>query len=858
MQENAWTASAGSPLLGYSSVKVLEDSLNCQRGALPMLPDAMEWGRATTMEARAVSPGWSRLACNISVALVASFMGATDGVSLGSLIFPSSEEFPNTEYRALGMSIGLLTAFVSNLGGLVGSQLEFAVGGVNIPTVILLASYFRTLGPDKCPTILAMTLVASAAGGVMLWLVGRFRIARIAKACPFVVYGGFMAGTGVALLQCGLNLMCPAFVSLFDPESVSALLQEESMPLWLPGTLAGASLFAIQTAGLSIPGVPDELVVPTMLVLLSGLFFIGLRAMSLHLEDARSSGWLFDLQLPSEPVFYHVWTKQVSGLPAVDWTSFLAPGFWLAILNSSLISALTVVMNIYGCARTTCRRIDIDREIMLHGAYNIGSALVSGMPCSMVMSFSVTCKLLGAKGRQFQVILMFVSLLTFVFGAYILAVLPKLIPGTMLIWLGLELSRFWVWDAKQFMQLYEYLLIWIMILLYIVVGSGFMMIFGILTAVTIVIKQSSQIPILASRANLAEQRSAVIRTVCDRDYLMQCSEKAEIWAVGTPYLYFASVRQLIELFESFPPRVQSKNPARQTPPDEASQQHAPAHVILDLALVRCLELTAVSAFMEALDVAAELECTFIIARAHPAVCSQLQKFFADSLLRITPELMRLADELDFDIQADRKKPVLLYADTLDMALQWVEEALLAVYVPRPGHCRGGVRHLHDVHSALSEVTSRTDPLWGLWEDFHIRLGNLTPAYSHLEFVLRLRQFLQIRHVDKDEHIYKALFFSRKHSDVSVSHALGESPPPLVWLLHGEVEHVWNKAFDLKGVLPFQQGDRHPLDERWEIASVSSEATCAGPFRTVRAFLAGTAHPGILRATKRSQIVVLTW
>lgn len=32
--------------------------------------------------------------------------------------------------------------------------------------------------------------------GSCIWLVGRLKLARLVKACPFVIYGGFMAGTG--------------------------------------------------------------------------------------------------------------------------------------------------------------------------------------------------------------------------------------------------------------------------------------------------------------------------------------------------------------------------------------------------------------------------------------------------------------------------------------------------------------------------------------------------------------------------------------------------------------------------------------------------------------------------------------
>lgn len=170
---------------------------------------------------------------------------------------------------------------------------------------------------------------------------------------------------------------------------------------------------------------------------------------------------------------------------------------------------------------------------MLHGIYNMGSGLLSGLSANMVMSFSITCRTLGADGQQFQLlgtaatlfhifwviaqkvlrkglqssqkqwcwwwcccwwrgggsssssrnlvvltsvdldlrtgpvrILLFIfSCLVFVSGDYVVAVLPKLLPGSVLVWLSLELMAFWVWDSLRFLRAYEYCLVWVMILM---------------------------------------------------------------------------------------------------------------------------------------------------------------------------------------------------------------------------------------------------------------------------------------------------------------------------------------------------------------------------------------------------------
>lgn len=133
--------------------------------------------------------------------------------------------------------------------------------------------------------------------------------------------------------------------------------------------------------------------------------------------------------------------------------------------NAACISALTAVMNIFGTASSTQIRVDIDKEMMLHGIYNMGSGMLSGLSANMVMSFSITCRTLGADGQQFQVLLLIFSSLIFVSGDYVVAVLPKFLPGSVLIWLSAELMAFWVWNSLCFLQTYEYCLVWAMILM---------------------------------------------------------------------------------------------------------------------------------------------------------------------------------------------------------------------------------------------------------------------------------------------------------------------------------------------------------------------------------------------------------
>ena len=84
---------------------------------------------------------------NFVIALFAVFLGATDGLALGSIIFPYSDAVPNSEYRALGMSMGLLSMLVGNVSGYLLSQFPHAVAGAILPVVPIMAASGETTLP---------------------------------------------------------------------------------------------------------------------------------------------------------------------------------------------------------------------------------------------------------------------------------------------------------------------------------------------------------------------------------------------------------------------------------------------------------------------------------------------------------------------------------------------------------------------------------------------------------------------------------------------------------------------------------------------------------------------------------------
>lgn len=72
------------------------------------------------------------------------------------------------------------------------------------------------------------------------------------------------------------------------------------------------------------------------------------------------------------------------------------------------------------------------------------AGFMGALPGNVVMSFACTARKLGVPVRKskFGLILVLFSFLFFIYGDYIIAFLPKMIPGIVLTWLGIELLGF--------------------------------------------------------------------------------------------------------------------------------------------------------------------------------------------------------------------------------------------------------------------------------------------------------------------------------------------------------------------------------------------------------------------------------
>jgi hypothetical protein len=189
----------------------------------------------------------------------------------------------------------IFSSLIHQLGFLLFSSLDFAIGTVQDAGLIFLSSMAHTIARQMLQDghseeeILSTTCVllslGTAALGVVLVLMGKFRLADAVSYLPMPVIGGYLAFIGYFCCQAGIALcISKPLVSLSDWQYVIATKQ--SMILVAPGLIAGLILTLTSRYATSAS------VLPLTMVALPALFYIGMYALGMTMDEARDEGWI--------------------------------------------------------------------------------------------------------------------------------------------------------------------------------------------------------------------------------------------------------------------------------------------------------------------------------------------------------------------------------------------------------------------------------------------------------------------------------------------------------------------------------------------------------------------------------------
>eukprot|EP00931_Biecheleriopsis_adriatica_P051509 TRINITY_DN29884_c0_g1_i1.p1 TRINITY_DN29884_c0_g1~~TRINITY_DN29884_c0_g1_i1.p1 ORF type:complete len:860 (+),score=119.50 TRINITY_DN29884_c0_g1_i1:56-2581(+) len=768
---------------------------------------------------------------NLIAAMLCCFLSITGGVSLGGIMFPSDIEHPNAAYQVAGMQMGLLAAVISSWVAYFRSDVFCGVpGGIFPPVVAVSSTFFRGIGAENPQTIMFALPMITLVSGSLIYLVAALPLEQMVKGIPYIVFGGFMAGTGVVCIQSGLTMAagCDEILS-------SSFLAHSSQ--WAPPLTVAVLVYAGQQLGAPA----KEVLLPLALVFL-GLGFYAWRLCSLtevDLLSARADGWLYGISMPTSPGFYRVWTLQDFG--AIRWDLLLTSKLFSAITNVFCLSLLCIVEDLYGVVESTMIKVDMRREVENAALMNVLNGLMGSMPTNLVMSYSITAHKSGASDKSFLLYLSIISTVFFFVADYIIAVMPKMVPAAAIIWVGLAMCWDWIFYGLKKLSRVDYATLWGLILLDLFQGPEVMLVAGLCVTSVQLARRLSAIEIFDGDHTLRTERSLTVYPVGRTNILEEHGSGVMILHLAQGLLFFGSAFQIQDKVEH---RLQQAS-------DSPAEFERLRFLVLDLSLIQDMEISGVKVLhFIVCELATEHNFSVMLVGLLPSVKRKLARFFIDAdLPREFPNI--------FD------------------ALRYIENQMFTTFQGSHAMLQGTRqnRNMAEVNTAVQSICSSyaASQLLPVAVDVHLWLNNYAPEY-HAENVLPDL----IKHLEHKQFEEGDVICTTSFPEKNIAEELDQRSP-LIWVLSGRVDMVVTQGglyqsqtsphAKRQSRVPECRGAGRGSQQRGEVVQIAEieedsmgDQMCAGPLDTFSHFFGAFQVP-VLTAqvvTKEATVAILTY
>ena len=526
----------------------------------------------------------------------------------------------------LGAAAAALGIFAWRAGsrGVIGSLQE-------VPAAVLAGVASATAlsafgGPDRAfLTVVAATLVVVLLCGIVFLVLGILRRGNLIRFVPHPVVGGLLAGIGWLLCKGGVGVAAalpPAALAVDD------LLADPVWARWGPAIALGVVLLVATRL------VRRPLVLPAVLVLGVVLFVVGALVTGSSLDAAKAGDWLLGPFGSLEP--RELWTWRA--ITGADWAAVL--GQAVGIVMAVFVVTLALLFNMNGTELVLRHGLDTNRELRDAGILNLVSGAAGGIPAYHASSLTSLAEGMHVGARKAGLAAALVPLATAAFGIRVVELLPRMLVGGVLVFLGLALLVEWVWDRRRSLPTVEYVVV--LLILATIVWRGLLpgVVIGIVLAVVLFAISYGRIDQVREVAFGDTYRSNVDRPPSERAALTAMGERVQILRLHG-FVFFGTANGLLE-------RIRKR-----------LETGAPGFLVIDLLRVSGVDSSAVVSFAKIGGLAQTNGFELLFTGASDPVLRQLERggvVARDGLVWFEPDL---------DRGLERCEDVLLAATILD-------------------------------------------------------------------------------------------------------------------------------------------------------------------------------------------------
>ncbi len=548
-------------------------------------------------------------------------------ISFASVIF--SGPLSSFATRAAGMCIfgaaamSLVTGLFSPFTTMVSLPQDTPVAILSLAAASIAATLAAASPETQFATVSATIMGSALVTAIFFWGIGRFKFSNIARFLPYPVIGGFLAGSGAALMIGSFGVMTGTTLSW---STLPQYLSLELLAHWSPGVVFALVVFGFMRR------TPHVLILPGSMFAGFAIFFLFVAITDFTIIDLRSKGWLLET-MPSGQIWPGFTLETATSIHWLTLVHHLPD-----ILTVALLALVGLILNMNGIELGARQDIDLDRELRVESAGNILAALGGGFAGYGTLSLSMLGPRSSTVTRIIPITASLVCLGVLFLGANGLSFLPKPLLGGLLFLLGSFFVHEWLVTGWKRLTPVDYLIVVAIVVA--IAAKGFLLGVSLGLGLTIVIfmVRFTRIPVIREQHILSDLRSSTTRSIPDQIILSQYGQQCRIFKL-TGYLFFGSTfflgKQVKELLESDLP-VQ--------------------RVIIDLERIHGFDISAVSTFQR---------------MGQQCLAKNVHIFLA------TPP-KRLVQLLEKNASSEVMERFTMYRD-VDAALEKAEDEILSAY-----------------------------------------------------------------------------------------------------------------------------------------------------------------------------------
>jgi sulfate permease, SulP family len=505
--------------------------------------------------------------------------------------------------------------------GVVGSVQDAAAAVLALVATTTALDAFGSLGRAFL-TVVAATMIVTVLTGITFALLGVFRLGNLVRFVPYPVVGGFLAGTGWLLFKGGIGVAASTQPYM---RTIEDLMRRDDLLRWLPALAFGIVLLVATRV------VRRPLVIPVIIAIGLAVFAIAIPLSGSTLQEAEDALWLLG-PFPSGALWEaSTITDAVSG---ADWSAVL--GQVAGIATTIFVAVIAALFNISGIELVLHTDLDTNRELRDAGALNVVSGAFGGIPGYHALSLSALGRQMGVDARAAGLVAALVPLAAVVFGATVIEVIPRVIVGGVLVFVGLGFIVEWVWDKRRSLPVSEYVVV--IAILATVITRGLLpgVAVGLVLAVALFAVNYSRVE-QVGEVHLGETyHSNVDRPAGEREALRSVGDRAQILRLHG-FVFFGTATSLLERIRK---RVEAGGLR---------------FLLVDLRRVSGVDSSAVTSLRKVVQLAEANGFELVFTDASESVTKQLRRggiAALDGVVRFEPDLDRGLQRCEDELLAD--------------------------------------------------------------------------------------------------------------------------------------------------------------------------------------------------------------